>query len=71
MANCPYLEIIITVPTNPEHELKLRTQLTDDTLCRMIQGPSKKSTKCPVCQDTLGFMMMCQICRLDNDVITP
>jgi len=30
---------------------------------RLGQGANKKSVRCPVCQETLGFMMLAQVCK--------
>ncbi|XP_023331353.1 citron Rho-interacting kinase [Eurytemora carolleeae] len=51
------------IPRSVINQIDDKMTATHNIPHRLHQGANKKSSRCPVCQDTVGFMMLAQICK--------
>ena len=51
------------VPQSVLSQIDQKMTATHNIPHRLVQVANKKTCKCPVCQDHIGFMMLAQICR--------
>jgi len=52
-----------SVPRSVLNQIDDNTTASHNIPHRLHQAPNKKSVKCPVCQETIGFMMLANICK--------